>query len=35
MIINNDFFKQKKKKREKNYCDINIETLKNNTGEPR
>jgi hypothetical protein len=34
MIINNDFFKQKKK-REKNYCDINIETLKNNTGEPR
>ena len=33
MIINNEFFKQKKK--EKNYCDINIETLKNNTGEPR
>jgi hypothetical protein len=28
-------FLSKKKKREKNYCDINIETLKNNTGEPR
>jgi hypothetical protein len=30
-----NFLSKKKKKREKNYHDINIETLKNNTGEPR